>query len=104
MLYDLAQGVGADWNTIEGAILADPMVANQHNKPVHKTGRGAGGHCFIKDYAAFSEFYKKYVPEDSHGHNILDANTKKNIKLLMSTGKDLDLLLGVHGEIDENKI
>jgi len=33
-------------------IKADPYFseeANYYNKPVHKKGRGAGGHCFIKD-------------------------------------------------------
>jgi UDP-glucose 6-dehydrogenase len=59
---------------------------------MHKSGRGAGGHCFIKDFAAFEEIYQKMVPQDQLGLAMLDAIEKKNIALLTSTGKDLDLL------------
>ena len=96
LLYDLAKKIGADWAPIESAIEADPYVPNRYAKPVHKSGRGAGGHCFIKDFAALNKFYKKHV-SDSKGRAVFRSLEQKNIDLLKSTNKDLDLLKGVYG-------
>ena len=98
MVYDLAQSLGCDWSVIHGAIRADPFIPNRYSQPVHKSGRGAGGHCFIKDFAAFARLYEKTFPQDISGHKFLDANMEKNIELLTSTAKDLGLLSGVHGK------
>ncbi len=98
MMYDLAQSFGADWQTIQNAVLADPFVSNFYAQPVHKTGRGAGGHCFIKDFAALREVYEKQIPNDERSSALLRAAESKNIELLKSSGKDLDLLAGVYGE------
>jgi|GEM_PF-110031 len=98
MMYDLATGLGADWSVIHKAVLADPFIPNRYAQPVHKSGRGAGGHCFIKDYAALREIYEKRFPADKIGVALMRAHEQKNIELLRSTGKDLDLLSGVYGE------
>lgn len=107
MLYDLAQTFGGDWDTLAQNIAADPRIGTSHMHPVHasghtdKPGRGAGGHCFIKDFAAFTEFYKKNVP-DPHGHALLNALAAKNNELLLQSGKDVELLKSVYGPIPGN--
>ncbi len=97
MLYDLSQKTTADWEAIREAMSADPDNGPKYMKPIHKTGRGAGGHCFIKDFAAFSKMYKEHVG-DIHGNSILDSLEQKNLDLLLSSKKDLDLLEGVYGK------
>ncbi|KKT26573.1 MAG: UDP-glucose/GDP-mannose dehydrogenase dimerization [Parcubacteria group bacterium GW2011_GWA2_43_9b] len=121
MLYDLSAKMNCRWETIRNALAADPRIGSSHLNPVHKTGesggearpafnfndlhlepihkggRGAGGHCFIKDFAAFSQCYKEVVG-DQAGLEVLESIKNKNIDLLFSTKKDLDLLAGVYGE------
>jgi UDPglucose 6-dehydrogenase len=97
VLYDLARHVGADWQPIYEAIMADPMIPNRYSNPVHKSGRGAGGGCFIKDFAAFAKLYRQSVGK-KEGIEFLRAAEKKNIMLLVGTGKDIDLLEGVYGK------
>jgi UDP-glucose 6-dehydrogenase len=97
LMYDLARKMGVDWSPIEKAMQADPYIANRYAKPVHKTGRGAGGHCFIKDFAALRELYKAKVG-DSLGMAAFGAIEQKNISLLKESNKDIDLLRGVYGD------
>ncbi|MEK7109465.1 MAG: hypothetical protein AAB919_03480 [Patescibacteria group bacterium] len=98
VLYDAAQKLGAQWNPVREALDHDPFVANRYGRPVHKSGRGAGGGCFIKDFAAFRKLYAKTVPGDTRGLAMLAALEQKNIELLTQSGKDLDLLRGVYGD------
>jgi UDPglucose 6-dehydrogenase len=98
ILYDAAQALGASWQNVEPAIAADPFISNRYSKPVHKTGRGAGGGCFIKDFAAFREMYVALMPDDARGKEMLAALEQKNIDLLKKSGKDSELLRGVYGE------
>ncbi|NCN07237.1 hypothetical protein GW933_00945 [Candidatus Falkowbacteria bacterium] len=97
LAYDLAQKNDCSWETIHTIMSADPWIGNMHIDPVHKSGRGAGGHCFIKDMAAFDEMYKKLVGDEA-GQQVLKSLQAKNIELLLSSHKDLDLLSGVYGE------
>lgn len=97
MLYDLVKKQGCHWETVRDAMAADPRIGRTHLDPVHKSGRGAGGNCFIKDFAAFSEFYKKEIGDDL-GVKVLESLVNKNIDLLVKSNKDLDLLKGVYGE------
>jgi len=76
---------------------ADKRIGRTHLDPIHKSGRGAGGHCFIKDFEAFRKLYTKEVG-DTEGINLLEATINKNLKLLKDTNKDADLLRGVYGE------
>ena len=102
VLYDFASSLGADWQVIKEAFMADPMVAtplNYHLDPIHKGGRGVGGHCHIKDFAHFVEMYSKNVAKDSKGLKLLRTMEEKNIDLLVSSKKDLDLVYGVYGKI-----
>ena len=121
LLYDLTKKFGCRWDIVRDAMIADPRIGTSHMnpihksgtsggearqalplyelhmEPVHKSGRGAGGHCFIKDFAAFSEVYKKEI-DDPIGHMVLDALKNKNIDLLVSSNKDIDLLKEVYGD------
>ncbi len=97
MLYDLAKKLGCDYEVLRESMAADPRIGNTHLNPVHQGGRGAGGHCFIKDFAAFSDFYTKEVG-DELGKKVLESLKHKNNQLLFSSRKDIDLLKGVYGE------
>ena len=97
LLYDLAQKSGARYEKIKEGLAHDPRIGKTHLDPIHKSGRGAGGHCFIKDFAAFDEMYRKYVG-DEMGLKLLDAMQEKNVQLLLDSEKDLDLLSDVYGE------
>lgn len=103
MFHDIAEYYDADWSTVADAITADPRIDKSHMNPVHasghtdKKGRGAGGHCFIKDFAALHDFYKRTV-NDEFGIKVLEALRDDNIHLLTSTGKDIDLLEDVYGD------
>ena len=109
MLYDLAQKLGCDWNTIRDAMIADSRIGASHMEPVHmsghseKAGRGAGGHCFIKDFAAFSNIYGQLL-QDPLGDKVLEALRDKNNDLLSSSGKDIDLLEGVYGKKQNRRV
>jgi len=104
LLYDLAKAKGLDWKSVRDAVAADPRIGVSHMEPIHasghtkgRKGRGAGGHCFIKDFAAFSSLYGEVV-KDPLGQKMLEALRDKNNALLRDSGKDLDLLRGVYGE------
>ncbi|KKW19652.1 MAG: UDP-glucose/GDP-mannose dehydrogenase dimerization [Parcubacteria group bacterium GW2011_GWA2_51_10] len=96
LIYDMAQRLGSSWEPIRKATKADPMICNRYANPVHKSGRGAGGACFIKDMAAFARLYEKVVGRPE-GVAFLKAAQKNNIALLAETGKDLALLKEVYG-------
>ncbi|MFH1427683.1 MAG: hypothetical protein ABIG60_04120 [Patescibacteria group bacterium] len=97
LLYDLVEKYNCNWEIIKEAMMADPRIGNEHLNPVHKGGRGAGGYCFIKDFAALTEIYKKMVG-DELGFEVLSSIKNKNIDLLVNSNKDLDLLSGVYGK------
>ncbi len=97
LMYDLAAHHGCNWHMIQRAIEADPLVNNRYARPIHKSGRGAGGHCFIKDVAALRGEYSTKIGNEA-GTALLEAMERKNIELLRGTGKDLDLLEGVYGK------
>lgn len=102
LLYDLVEKNGGDWDSLRDAFINDPRIGASHTDIAHKNGRGAGGHCFIKDFEAFRDMYHKEVG-DTYGDAILAAMKDKNIELLANSGKDLDLLEGVYGDISSYK-
>lgn len=97
MLHDLATELGCEWEKIKYNMTGDPRIGKSHLDPVHDSGRGAGGHCFIKDFSAFTEMYEKLIG-DELGLKVLEAIKDKNIDYLVKSGKSLDLLKGVYGE------
>ena len=98
LLYDVVTATGSNWNDVREALVHDPRIGTSHTEPVHQNGRGAGGHCFIKDFEAFRDMYRTNVP-DVYGNALLVALKDKNIELLANSKKDLDLLEGVYGDI-----
>lgn len=104
-LYDLSAASGADFETIRRALIHDPRIGESHTNPIHASGhinqatavqRGAGGHCFIKDFEAFTQYYENTVGKDLALKMLRDMTTYNN-QLLVTSGKDLDLLEGVYG-------
>src|SRR3989344_464354 len=72
LFYDVAASKKIDWLTVRAAIASDPRIGPSHLEPVHQNGRGAGGHCFIKDFAAFADLYRSAVGDKS-GLLVLDS-------------------------------
>lgn len=104
LLYDAASAVGARFDIVATNMRADPRIGFSHMQPIHQydhmasqKGRGAGGHCFIKDFAAFREFYERAYPSDTEGVALLKILEMKNNTLLKKSGKDIPLLKGVYG-------
>ncbi len=104
LLYDLAKELDVNYETISEAMSADSRIGKSHMEPVHKSGsiakkggRGAGGHCFIKDFSSFRSFYEELFPNEK-SLDVLKSLEQKNIELLKETQKDLDLLEGVYGK------
>lgn len=102
LLHDAVIATSSDWSSVREALIHDPRVGTSHTEPVHKSGRGAGGNCFIKDFEAFREMYRTSV-FDAYGNTLLAALKDKNIELLANSGKDVDLLEGVYGDISRYK-
>ncbi len=72
-MFDIFEKVGADWNSVREAWLADPRINPMHTA-VFKEDRGFGGKCFPKDTNALAEFMRKNGVDPI----ILDAVLKKN--------------------------
>jgi UDPglucose 6-dehydrogenase len=98
MLYDLAQKYGADWSVIKDAFVNNPWMGTMHSDPIHKSGRGAGGNCFIKDFAAFSQIFEKELGDRKSYMDVLRSIKDANLDLLASTNKDTELVRKVYGE------
>ena len=102
IFYDLAAKEGSDWEKIVAGLSADPRIGTSHLNPVHssginkKIGRGAGGNCFVKDFAALREYAEK-AGLDELSLDFLRSAEKKNISLLKNSGKDIELLESVYG-------
>lgn len=106
LLYDAAKAVGADYDEVATAMSADFRIGSSHMRVIDQSGhvgsvpgRGAGGHCFPKDTAAFAAWYKTNVPKDVAGQAVWQAIEMKNTELLRSSHKDLDLLTGIYGSV-----
>ena len=104
MLYDMATATGARYEVVAKALAADSRIGDSHMQVIdssgHKgavPGRGAGGHCFPKDLAAFVTAYQSELPTDTKGIALWEAIAAKNNELLTSSGKDLDLLTDIYG-------
>lgn len=98
MIYDTVQKLGCDWDTVRESLVADTRIGKSHTNPVHDGGRGAGGHCFIKDFSAFRGFAEETL-EDPLYVDVLRSLEKKNVDLLKKSGKSSDLLQGIYGTL-----
>jgi len=104
IFYDAARADNCEWEVVRQGLGADSRIGPSHLGVLHASGhpgasagRGAGGHCLIKDFAAFTAHYSDVCPEDTKGQALLRALESKNIELLQSSGKDVALLEGVYG-------
>ncbi len=103
LFYDYVSSLGVNYDVIKSYIERDPLHVARYASPLHasghkldKPGRGAGGHCFIKDFKAFRENFENII-KDEKSIWVLEAIERKNIDLLIKSGKDLDLLKDVYG-------
>lgn len=96
MQYDLATALGADWEDLRDMFISDERLQYLHTIPVHNGGRGAGNSCLIKDFATFTDQYKKHVGDD-RGIAILQTIIAKNVHYLHTSGKDTKFLEEVYG-------
>lgn len=99
LVFDLAEKLGCNWETVQSAMDADPMLSPYYNKPVHKSGRGAGGNCFVKDFAAFRQLYADMI-RDPKSLAVFTAIEAKNLALLQESNKSQDLVRGVYGSTE----
>ena len=104
MLYDIADAHNCNYEVVAGAMAADPRIGRSHMQVLDSSGhigaqvgRGAGGHCFPKDLAAFSAAYVRDVPTDTVGQALWQQVIDKNNTLLRASNKDRDLLAGIYG-------
>lgn len=97
VLYDTVKASGGDYNRVREALIHDPRIGSTHTEPVHDSGRGAGGHCFIKDFEAFRQHHDKLVGNDV-ASDLLRQMVIYNNHLLTESEKCLDLLAGVYGQ------
>ncbi len=96
ILHDLARGLGCNYARVSDMVAADARIGPSHLQ-IADNGRGAGGHCFIKDFEAFIGLYAQ-AADDPLGLVALEAFRDKNVQLLLGSGKNLDLLRGIYGE------
>ena len=98
LLYDINAALGGDWEVVRSLLAADPDTASRFANPVHKGGRGAGGNCLIKDFAAMRELYEKHLAHDTAALALMRSMEAKNIELLVSSGKTVDIVRAVYGD------
>ena len=53
-MYDIANKIGADWNTIKDIMYQHPFIGPNHLDVMHKGFRGYGGKCLPKDVRAIA--------------------------------------------------
>lgn len=94
--HDFVVAAGGDWKSIREAVTQDERIGSSHTQVTQGSGRGAGGHCFIKDFEAFTQYYAD-TTKDLEGVGVLQALRQKNNALLLGSGKDIDLLRAVYG-------
>ena len=106
LLYDLSESLSISYDEVSEALGADPRIGASHLQPISASGhsvtpgRGAAGHCFIKDFEALRQL-QKHLGNDPEGEQLLASIVKKNNALLTASGKDIDLLRSVYGTSHE---
>lgn len=96
MLYDLAEKKGLDFEVIKEAMKNDLRIGPTHLDVIHQGGRGAGGHCFIKDFEAFIEMLGSV--DLGQQKEVCESIRDINLKYLRDSGKNPDLVRGVYGK------
>lgn len=96
-IYDACEAVGANYEVVKEAFSHDPRIGKSHLDVIFEDGRGAGGHCFIKDLAALRELHGRSETNEE-ARLLLEALERYNKHLLRSTGKSIEQLNDVYGE------
>jgi UDPglucose 6-dehydrogenase len=91
LICELAEKLGIDYNLVREMIAEDPRIGYSHTEVDNAGGRGAGGHCFIKDFEALIELYECIVG-DMKGEEMLEGIRNKNVELLYNSNKSRELL------------
>lgn len=108
LLFDVIAKQNGDFTAVREALVHDPRIGESHTNPIHTSGhdydsstvkRGAGGHCFIKDFEAFRQLYAS-ATKDEVGDKVFAALIQKNLQLLVTSQKDLDLIQSVYGDVE----
>ncbi len=94
ILYDLASSQSLDYEVIKDAMAADSRIGSTHLDVVHQNGRGAGGHCFLKDFEAFIEMLDKQNLDKQK--EVCKSIRNINIDYLKNSSKNLDLLKDIY--------
>lgn len=98
LLHDVNSAVGGDWDVVRRLLASDPDTASRFANPVHKGGRGAGGSCLIKDFAAMRELHEKLIVNDKKAHALMRSMEAKNLELLIASSKTVDIVRAVYGD------
>lgn len=97
VFYDIAEKNNLDFEIIKEVMGADKRVGKTHLDVEHQGGRGAGGHCFIKDFEVMKIMYGECKGFEE-GYEFLIKAIKYNRFLLKSTDKSLRILKKVYGD------
>ncbi|MBP9866966.1 MAG: hypothetical protein KBC41_02710 [Candidatus Pacebacteria bacterium] len=97
IMYEISSKLGCDWSTIKNSVAADSRIGESHMNIIHNGGRGAGGHCFVKDFSAFRLFYEESLEGQIKSIEFLKTVEFKNIELLKESNKNIDILEDVYG-------
>ncbi len=106
LFYNLCQKNNVDYDTVARITGLDSRIGTSHLKVNHesgldiKAGRGAGGHCFIKDMAALVEMFQDHSlssKEDVLSLELLESVVELNKQLLIDSDKDVEMLKEVYG-------
>ena len=95
MMGDMIRDNRGDWELVREMVAADSRIDPVHTNNSHKGGRGAGGHCLIKDFAVMRGMYAR---NDFIGSEVLSSMEKRNVKYLLDTEKDVKLVEGVYSD------
>lgn len=97
-IYDLCQSLGLDGEAVIAGMAADSRIGIAGTKVILDGGRGAGGRCFIKDFAALSQMAVALDGSDDCLKAMISGLEQYNLDLLRKSGKSQDLVKSVYGE------
>lgn len=96
-MYDLCVAHGIDYAQVAALVGKDPRIGSSHLSVVHEGGRGAGGYCFVKDFAALRQWCTATYP-NRDVEAFLAVAERYNRSLLEASGKSEPFLQGVYGD------
>jgi len=94
ILYDLAQKHNLNYKNIKEALVVDKRIGASHTNIKDSGGRGAGGHCFLKDFEIFINMLKDLNLEQQI--KTCEELRNLNLKYLKNSQKDSELLKNIY--------